>query len=147
MISLMLCVCVFPLFTVSVSTNKKEKPRCPLDHTEVCCVGLHFSIQLVTTESSRTTFQITVCICVHISWLTLIVEAVYSVNRGALVVSSQQKEVFWVFDLVSQQQTDGLQGLLASVYVVAQEQVVALWWKASIFKQPEQIIVLPVNIT
>lgn len=63
------------------------------------------------------------------------------------MVSSQQKEVFWVFDLVSQQQTDGLQGLLASVYVVAQEQVVALWWKASIFKQPEQIIVLPMNIT
>ena len=79
--------------------------------------------------------------------LTLIVEAIYSVNGGALVVSSQQKEIFWVFDLVSQQQADGLQGLLASVYIVAQEQVVALWWKAPIFKQPQQIIVLPMHIT
>lgn len=63
------------------------------------------------------------------------------------MVSSQQKEVFWVLDLVSQQQADGLQGLLASVYIVPQEQVVALWWEASIFKKPQQIIVLPMNIT
>lgn len=79
--------------------------------------------------------------------LTLIVEAIYSVNGGTLMVSSQQKEVFWVFDLVRQQEADGLQGLLASVYIVSQEQVVALWWEASIFKQPQQIIVLPMNIT
>lgn len=63
------------------------------------------------------------------------------------MVSSQQKEVFWVLDLVSQQQTDGLQGLLPSVYIVSKEQVVALWWKTSIFKKPQQIIVLPMNIT
>lgn len=63
------------------------------------------------------------------------------------MVSSQQKEIFWVFDLVRQQQADGLQGLLASVYIVAEEQVVALWWEAAIFKKPEQIIVLPVDIT
>lgn len=63
------------------------------------------------------------------------------------MVSSQQKEIFWVFDLVRQQQADGLQGLLASVYIVAEEQVVALWWEAAIFKKPEQIIVLPMDIT
>lgn len=63
------------------------------------------------------------------------------------MVSSQQKEVFGVFDLVGQQQADGLQGLLASVYIVPQKQVVALWRKAPIFKQPEQIIVLPMDIT
>ena len=83
----------------------------------------------------------------HVTRLTLIIEAIYSVNGGALVVSPQQKEVFWVFDLVGQQQADGLQGLFASVYVVPQEQVVALWWKAPIFKQPQEIIVLPVDIT
>lgn len=63
------------------------------------------------------------------------------------MVSSEQKEIFWVFDLVSQQQADRFQRLFASVYIVPQEQVVALWWKASIFEQPEQIIVLPMNIT
>lgn len=63
------------------------------------------------------------------------------------MVSSQQKEVFRVFDLVSQQQADSLQRLLASVYIVPKEQVVALWWKAPIFKKPQQVIVLPMNIT
>lgn len=63
------------------------------------------------------------------------------------MVSSQQKEVFWVFDLVCQQQADGLQRLLASVYIIPQEQVVALWWKAPVFKQPQQIIILPMDIT
>lgn len=63
------------------------------------------------------------------------------------MVSPQQKKVFWVFDLVSQQKADGFQGLFASVYIVSEEQVVALWWEASIFKKPEQIVVLPVNIT
>lgn len=62
------------------------------------------------------------------------------------MVSSQQKKVFWVFDLVGQQEADGLQRLLASVHIVAQEKVVALWGEASIFKQPQKIIVLPVNI-
>lgn len=62
------------------------------------------------------------------------------------MVSSQQKKVFWVFDLVSQQQADGLQGLLASVHIITQEQVVALRRKASIFKQPQKIIVLSVDI-
>lgn len=63
------------------------------------------------------------------------------------MVSSQQKEVFGVFDLVRQQQADGLQGLLASVHIVTQEQVVALWWEAAILKKPQQVIVLPVDIT
>lgn len=63
------------------------------------------------------------------------------------MVSPQQKKVFWVFDLVSQQQADGFQGLFASVYIVSEEQVVALWWEASIFKKPQQIVVLPMNIT
>ena len=32
--------------------------------------------------------------------LTLIIEAVYSVNTGTFVVTPEQEEVFWVFDLV-----------------------------------------------
>ena len=45
--------------------------------------------------------------------LTLIVEAVDSVDAGALVVAAQQKEILRVLDLVGQQQADGLQRLLA----------------------------------
>ena len=62
------------------------------------------------------------------------------------MISTQQEKVFWVFDLVGEKQADCLQRLLPSVHVVAQEQVVALRGEASIFKEPEQIIVLAVDV-
>ena len=49
----------------------------------------------------------------RISIFTFIVEAVDSVDAGALVVAAQQKEILRVLDLVGQQQADGLQRLLA----------------------------------
>lgn len=79
--------------------------------------------------------------------LTLIIKAIDAIDGGTLVIPSQQEEVLGVFDLVRQQQTDGFQRLFAAVHVVAQEQVVALRWVSSILKEPEQIIVLPVDIT
>lgn len=56
----------------------------------------------------------------HIS-LTLIIESIYSVDGGALMVSPQQEEVLRVFDFVGQKQTDGLQRLLPSVHIVSQK--------------------------
>lgn len=53
------------------------------------------------------------------------------------MISSEQEKVLRVFDLVSQQQADGLQGLLASVDIVPEEKIVALRWKATIFKEPQ----------
>ena len=52
---------------------------------------------------------------------TLIVEAVDSVNGCALVVTTQDEEVFGVLDFVRQQQTNGLQALLSAVDVVTAE--------------------------
>lgn len=63
------------------------------------------------------------------------------------MISPQQEEVLWIFNFVGQEETDGLQGLLPPVHVVAQKQVVALRREASIFKQPEQVVVLPVDVT
>lgn len=80
------------------------------------------------------------------SALTLVVKAVDPVNRGAFVIPTQQEKVLRVFDLVGQKQADGLQRLLPSVYVVAQEQVVALWGEAPVFKEPQQIVVLAVDV-
>jgi len=53
-----------------------------------------------------------------------VVEPVDPVNTGALVVSPEEEKVLWVLDFVGQEEADGLQGLLASVHVVAQKQVV-----------------------
>jgi len=66
--------------------------------------------------------------------LALVVEAIYPVDGGALVVASQQKEVFWVLDLVGQQQAYGLQRLLPSVHVVPKKQVIGLRWEATVLK-------------
>ena len=63
------------------------------------------------------------------------------------MVAPEQEEVLGVFDLVGQQQADGLQGLLAPVHVVPQEQVVGFWGEASVLKQPQQVCVLPVDVT
>ena len=38
--------------------------------------------------------------------LTFVIEPVDSVNTGAFVVASQQKEVFWVLDFVCEQETN-----------------------------------------
>lgn len=54
-----------------------------------------------------------------VSSLALVVEAVNTVDGGALVVSSEEEEVLRVLDLVGQEQANGLQALLASVHVVS----------------------------
>lgn len=66
--------------------------------------------------------------------LALVIEAVDTVDGSTLVVPPEQEEVFWVFDLVGEQQADGLQRLLPSVYVIPQEQIVGLWREASILE-------------
>lgn len=63
------------------------------------------------------------------------------------MVAPQEEEVLRVLDLVCKQETDGLQGLLASVHIVAQEQIVGLGWEAAILKQTEQVSVLSVDVS
>lgn len=91
-------------------------------------------------------------LCVNACWvslflLTLIVETVDAVDGSTLMVAPEQEKVLWVFDLVCQQKADGFQGLFPSVHIVTQEKVVCLWREATILKQPQQICVLPMDIT
>lgn len=67
--------------------------------------------------------------------LTLIVEPVYPVDAGALMVAPQQEEVFRILDLVSQEETDCFQRLFTSINVIAQEQVVRFWWETTVLKE------------
>jgi hypothetical protein len=57
---------------------------------------------------------------------------------------AQQHDAFP--NLVSQKQTDGLQALLAPIYIVSQEKVIGFRWESAIFKQPEKIRVLAMNV-
>ena len=62
------------------------------------------------------------------------------------MVAAQDEEVFGVLDLVGQEQANGLEGLLASVHVVTEEEVVCLGGEAAILEQAQEIVVLAVNI-
>jgi hypothetical protein len=63
------------------------------------------------------------------------------------VVAPKDEEILRILDLVCQKQANSLKGLLASVYVVAKEEIIGLRWEAAVFEQAEQIVVLPVNVT
>ena len=79
--------------------------------------------------------------------LALVIETVNTVDLCALVVTSQQEEVFRVLDLITEKQCDSLDRLLATVDVVTEEQVVCLWWEASVFEETQQIVILAMHVT
>ena len=79
--------------------------------------------------------------------LTLVVEAVNAIDTCALVVAAQDEEVLRVLDLVGQEKADGLEGLLATVDVVAEKEIVGLRWEATVFEETEEVVVLAVNVT
>jgi hypothetical protein len=54
-----------------------------------------------------------------ISPFALVVESVNAVDRGALVVATEDEEILGVLDLVGKQEADGLERLLATIDVVA----------------------------
>lgn len=82
-----------------------------------------------------------------VSTLALVVEAVDAIDTGTLVVASQDEEVLGVFDLVCQEQANGLERLLASIDVVAKEEIVGLRWESTVLEQTEEIVVLPMNVS
>lgn len=82
-----------------------------------------------------------------VATLALVVEAVDAVDRGALVVATEDEEVLRVLDLVREEEADGLERLLATVNVVAKEEVVGFWREAAILEQAEQVVILAVDVT
>jgi hypothetical protein len=79
--------------------------------------------------------------------LALVIEAIDTVDGGTFVVTTENKEVFRIFDLVRKEEADGLERLLATVDVVSEEEVVGLRREATVFKKTQEIVVLTVNIT
>mmetsp|Transcript_62791 Transcript_62791/g.204939 ORF Transcript_62791/g.204939 Transcript_62791/m.204939 type:complete len:322 (-) Transcript_62791:98-1063(-) len=78
--------------------------------------------------------------------LALVVEAVDSGDRRALVVAAEQEKVLGVLRLVAEHEGDGFQGLFAPVDVIAQEDIVALRREAAVLEDAQEVVVLPVHI-
>jgi len=66
--------------------------------------------------------------------LAFVVEAVNTIDRSTFMISAEDEEIFGVFDLVGQKQADGFQGLFASIYVIAEEEVVGFWRESSVLE-------------
>ncbi len=81
------------------------------------------------------------------STLALVIEAIDSVDLSALVVTSQQEEVLRVLDFVAKEETDCFNGLLSTIDVVSQEEVIGLWGEATILEDAKQVVVLSMDIT
>ena len=104
-------------------------------------------------------------------WLTFVVKAVDAIDTRALVVASEDEEVFGILDLmggepdifsslrlsrrcedgpdtdlVRKQQADGLERLLPSVDIVAEEEVVGFGWEPAVFEQTEEVVILSVDV-
>ncbi len=63
------------------------------------------------------------------------------------MVSSEKEKVFWIFDFVGQEEANGFEALLPSVYVITKEEVIGLRWKTPIFKQSHQVSILTMDIS
>lgn len=62
------------------------------------------------------------------------------------MVAPEDEKVFGVLDLVGEEQTDSLEGLLPPIDVVAEEKVVCFWWEATILEKSEEIVILTVDV-
>ena len=79
--------------------------------------------------------------------LALIIESIDSVDRCTFMVSSKEEKVVRVLDFVSKQKAYSLYALFSSVHIVSKEQVVCMWWKTTILKQPQQVWKLTMYVT
>ena len=77
----------------------------------------------------------------------LIVKSVYTVDRGAFVVSTKNEEILGVFDLVCEKEAYSFKGLLPSIYVVTEEKIIRFWWEAAVLEEAEEVVVLAVDIS
>ena len=55
-----------------------------------------------------------------------IVESIYAVNSRAFVVSPENEEVFRILDFVGKEETDNLNRLFSTIYIVPKKKVVRL---------------------
>lgn len=62
------------------------------------------------------------------------------------MVAPENEKVLGVLDLVGQKKADGLERLLASVDIVAEEEIVRFGREATVLEETEEVVVLTVDI-
>lgn len=77
---------------------------------------------------------------------TFVIETVDSVDACRFVVATEYEEFVGIFDLEGKQQTDRFETLFSSIDIIAKKKVAGFRRDASILKEPQQIVILSVNI-
>ena len=72
-----------------------------------------------------------------ISTFALIVETIDSVDLGTFVISPEKEEVLRVLNLVAQKQADSFDGLLSTVDIVTEEEIVCFRRETTVFEDSE----------
>ena len=75
-----------------------------------------------------------------------IVESINPCNIGTLMIAAEDEKVFRELELIAEQKEDGLKALFSTVYIVPKEQIIGFWRKATHLKEPDEIIVLPMDV-
>jgi hypothetical protein len=55
-------------------------------------------------------------------------------NTSTFMIAPQNEKVFWVFYLVCEEKANCFKGLLPSVHIIAEEEIICLWWESAILK-------------
>ena len=63
------------------------------------------------------------------------------------MVSSEDIDLFRVFDFKGKEETDGLYSLSSAIDIVSEEEIVGLWWEPSVFEQSEHVVVLSMDVS
>lgn len=79
--------------------------------------------------------------------LAFVVETVDPCHVGAFVVPAEHEEILRELELVAEEQEDCLQALLPAVDIIAEEKEVGIGREPAHLEKPDQIRVLPVDVT
>ena len=74
-----------------------------------------------------------------VATFAFIVESIDAIDLATFVISSQKEEVLLKLGLVGKKQDNSLEGVLSSVNVITEEQIVGLGREAAVLKESEQV--------
>lgn len=126
------------------ATGRQLKQSVNVFHNLMLYLLLPVAIRRTKTLDER---GIRACHMIGRRVLTLVIEAINTIDGSAFVIASQEEKVLRVLNFIREQQTDCFQRLFSPIHVVAQEQIVTFRRKAAVLEQAQQVVVLAMDVT
>jgi len=81
-----------------------------------------------------------------VSSLALIIKTIDPIDAGTLMVPTEKEKVFRVLDFVGEKEAYSFQRLLSTIHIVPQKEIVCFRGKATVLKESQKVIVLPMDV-